>query len=69
MKRTLNMFACLNVRGWIQQKEIEQMMEYELQMQEIRRLNEEKLEIQKERDGERTKDLMKKRKEVRLSHF
>ena len=43
------------------------MMEYELKMQQIRQQNEEKLRIDKEREQEREKDILKRKKEVKFS--
>ena len=43
------------------------MMEYELKMQQIRQQNEEKLRIAKEREQEREKDILKRKKEVKFS--
>lgn len=40
------------------------MMEYEMKMAEIRKKNEEKLMLQKEREKEHEKETIKKRKEV-----
>ncbi|KAL4471753.1 hypothetical protein ABPG74_008646 [Tetrahymena malaccensis] len=45
-----------------QQKEIEQMMDYEIKMQEIRQQNEEKMRIDQEREQQRQRELQEKRK-------
>jgi hypothetical protein len=44
-----------------QQQDIEQMMEHEMKMQIIRQKNEEKLDIQKQREEAHQSELMEKR--------
>ena len=48
----------------IKQKELEQMMEYELKLQEIRRVNEEKMKKDQGKQEKRERELLKKRKEA-----
>jgi len=46
-----------------QKKDIEQLMEYELKMEQIRQRNEEKLNFQKEKEERRRQDNNKKQRE------
>lgn len=45
------------------------MMEYEIKMTEIRKKNVEKLNLQKEREYEREKEIVKTRKQVDINIF